>query len=58
MFAPDLGSLVHGYNIDRPHNGLLLAMDLHKSFGALLVWFEATDVSQATLPTLLTEVTD
>jgi hypothetical protein len=46
MFAPDLGSLVQGPNIDQPYNGLLLSIELHKRFRILQLWFEATDVSQ------------
>jgi len=43
MFAPDLGFLVQGPNIDQPYNGFLLSIELHKRFGILQLWFEATD---------------
>jgi hypothetical protein len=44
MFAPDLGSLVLGEEIDRPHNGLFLTRDRHIDFGAPKIWLEETEV--------------
>jgi hypothetical protein len=45
MFAPELGTLVQGRNIDQLYNGVLSMQDLHKGFGALEMWLEATEVN-------------
>jgi hypothetical protein len=45
MFAPQLGSLVLGIEIDKPHNGIFLSKDRHADFGAFKLWFEETAVS-------------
>jgi len=52
MFAPQLGSLVLGIEIDKPHNGIFLSKDRHADFGAFKLWFEETAVSSHYLKVL------
>ena len=45
IFAPGVHAALDGQLIDSAYNGILLTMDLHKLFGQLGIWFEATEVS-------------
>ena len=49
IFAPGVHAALDGQLIDNEYNGILLTMALHKRFGKLGLWFEATEVSPLVL---------
>ena len=45
MFSPSTVGKVSGELIDHPFNAMTLCQELHKRFGGLEMYFEATEVS-------------
>lgn len=43
-FAPQIGHILSGQDIDRPGNGVTLRKELHAVFGDLAMWFEEVSI--------------